>query len=93
MHPPTATIERAVHTTARHDWAAMAVAAGVASGFDEPAVRLGHRLELEARQRDQASASLYRHEPQLRRHRQHRHRQHLPERQSLVYRVKKICFR
>lgn len=92
-HPPTTTIERAVRTTARHDWAAMAVAAGVASGFDEPAVRLGHRLELEARRRDQAGASHHRHEPQLHRHRRHRHRQHLPELQSLAYRVKRICFR
>ncbi|MEZ0580254.1 hypothetical protein [Nocardioides sp. MH1] len=30
----------------------MALAAGLASAFDEPAVRVGHRLELEARQRN-----------------------------------------
>lgn len=50
--PPTAGVAHAVHATARNDWAAMAVAAGLASGFDEPAVRVGHRLELEARRRN-----------------------------------------
>lgn len=52
-NPPTEAIRRAVATTARHDQAAMAVAAGLASAFDEPAVRVGHRLELAARRRMQ----------------------------------------
>jgi hypothetical protein len=30
----------------------MAIAAGLASGFDEPAARVGRRLELEARRRN-----------------------------------------
>lgn len=89
-HPPNATIAHAVRTTARNDWAAMAVAAGLASGFDEPAIRLGHRLELEARRRDQISPPLHRDEPE--RHRG-RHRQQLPLRQGLAERFKKICFR
>ena len=51
-HPPTQEVAHAVRTTAHNDWAAMALAAGLASGFDEPAVRVGHRLELEARRRN-----------------------------------------
>lgn len=50
-NPPTEGVARAVRATARNDWAAMAVAAGLASGFDEPAIQVGHRLEREARQR------------------------------------------
>ena len=50
-HPPNAEVAHAVRATARNDWAAMALAAGLASAFDEPAVRVGHRLELEARRR------------------------------------------
>jgi hypothetical protein len=53
-NPPTEAVARAARTTARHDWAAMAVAAGLASDFDEPAIRIGHRLELAARQRMRA---------------------------------------
>ena len=51
-NPPTQGVAHAVQTTSRNDWAAMAVAAGMASGFDEQATRVGHRLELEARRRD-----------------------------------------
>ncbi len=51
-HPPTEEVAHSVRTTAHNDWAAMAVAAGLASAFDEPAVRVGHRLELEARRRN-----------------------------------------
>jgi AcrR family transcriptional regulator len=51
-HPPTEEVAHAVRATAHNDWAAMAVAAGLASAFDEPAVRVGHRLELEARRRN-----------------------------------------
>lgn len=50
-NPPTEGVANAVRATARNDWAAMAVAAGLASDFQEPAARVGHRLELEARQR------------------------------------------
>ena len=50
-NPPTEGVAPPGRTTARNDWAAMAGAAGLASGFDEPAVRVGHRLELEARRR------------------------------------------
>ena len=50
-NPPTDEIAHAVRITARNDRAKMAIAAGLASGFDEPAVRVGHRLELEARRR------------------------------------------
>ena len=50
-NPPTEGVAHAVRATARNDWAAMAVAAGLASGFDEPAIRVGQRLELEARRR------------------------------------------
>lgn len=53
-NPPTEAVARAARTTARHDWAAMAVAAGLASDFDEPAIRVGQRLELAARQRMRA---------------------------------------
>jgi hypothetical protein len=49
--PPTEGLAHAVRTTTRNDWAAMAVAAGLASGFDEPAIRVGHRLEIKARSR------------------------------------------
>ena len=51
-NPTTDGVAHAVHATARNDWAAMAIAAGLASGFDEPAIRVGHRLELEARRRN-----------------------------------------
>lgn len=51
-NPPTDEVAHAVGTTARNDWAAMALAAGLASGNDAPAVRVGHRLELEARRRN-----------------------------------------
>lgn len=52
-NPPPDGVAHAVRATARNDWAAMAIAAGLASGFDEPASRVGHRLELEARRRNQ----------------------------------------
>jgi hypothetical protein len=52
-NPPTEGVAHAIRATARNDWAAMAIAAGLASGFDEPAIRVGHRLELEARRRNQ----------------------------------------
>lgn len=51
-NPTTDGVAHAVRATARNDWAAMAIAAGLASGFDEPAIRVGHRLELEARRRN-----------------------------------------
>lgn len=51
-NPPTEGVAHAVRTTERNDWATMAIAAGLASDFDEPAVRVGHRLELEARRRN-----------------------------------------
>lgn len=54
-NPPTEDVAHSVRATARHDWAAMAVAAGLASAFDEPAVRIGHRLELQARRRNLAN--------------------------------------
>lgn len=60
-NPPTEDVAHSVRATARNDWAAMAVAAGLASAFDEPAIRIGHRLELEARRRnlsDQITDSL-----------------------------------
>lgn len=50
-NPPSQAVARAVRATAHHDWAALAVCAGLASGYDEPAVRVGRRLELEARRR------------------------------------------
>lgn len=50
-HPPTDLVHHAVMTTARNDWAVMAITAGLASGVDEAGVRIGHRLELEARRR------------------------------------------
>ncbi len=50
--PPTDVVAHAVLTTARNDWAAMAIAAGLASGIDELGARVGQRLELEARQRN-----------------------------------------
>jgi hypothetical protein len=51
-NPPTEEVAHAVHMTARNDWAVMALAAGLASGYDEPAIRVGHRLELQARRRN-----------------------------------------
>ncbi|MDI6912550.1 hypothetical protein [Nocardioides sp.] len=51
-NPPTKDVAHAVRTTARNDRAVMAIAAGLASGSDEAAVRVGHRLELEARRRN-----------------------------------------
>lgn len=56
-HPPTEEVAHAARATARNDWAAMAIAAGLASGLDEPAIRAGHRLELEARQRNHVEHS------------------------------------
>lgn len=56
-NPPTEKVARAVQATARNDWVNMAIAAGLASGFDEPAARLGHRLELEARHRNRVERS------------------------------------
>jgi hypothetical protein len=50
--PPTDVVAHAVLATARNDWAAMAIAAGLASGIDELGARVGQRLELEARQRN-----------------------------------------
>ena len=50
--PPTDVVAHAVLATARNDWAAMAIAAGLASGIDEPGARVGQRLELEARRRN-----------------------------------------
>ncbi|MDO9495412.1 MAG: hypothetical protein Q7J48_06900 [Nocardioides sp.] len=50
--PRTDVVAHAVLATARNDWAAMAIAAGLASGIDEPGARVGQRLELEARQRN-----------------------------------------
>ena len=50
-NPPSDEVAHAVRATLHNDWAAMAVAAGLASGFDDTAVRMGHRLELEARRR------------------------------------------
>ncbi len=51
-HPPTEAIAHAVRATTYNDWAAMAVAAGLASDFDRAASRVGQALELEARRRD-----------------------------------------
>lgn len=56
-NPPTENLAEAIRMTARNDWAAMAIAAGLASGFGEPAARVGHRLELEARRRNQLERS------------------------------------
>lgn len=56
-NPPTEDFADAVRMTARNDWAAMAIAAGLASGLDEPAARVGQRLELEARRRNQVGRS------------------------------------
>jgi AcrR family transcriptional regulator len=50
-NPPTDRVRYAVMTTLRNDRAAMAIAAGLASGVDAAAVRVGHQLELEARSR------------------------------------------
>ena len=50
-NPPTDVVHHAVVATARHDWAIMAITAGLASGVDGAGVRVGHRLELEARRR------------------------------------------
>lgn len=46
--PPTDVVAHAVLATARNDWAAMAIAAGLASGIDELGARVGQRLELDA---------------------------------------------
>ncbi|GAC1383195.1 MAG: hypothetical protein NVSMB48_15810 [Marmoricola sp.] len=51
-NPPTDGVAHAIAITARNDWASMAIAAGLASSFDEPAVRIGHRLEMQARERN-----------------------------------------
>jgi hypothetical protein len=59
-NPPSEPVARAVRATAHHDWAAMAVCAGLASGYDEPAARVGRRLELEARRRAAEGRSPYR---------------------------------
>jgi hypothetical protein len=64
-NPPTEEVAHAVRRTARNDWAVMAIAAGLASGFDEPAARVGHRLELEARRRNHVEHSTAR-DPQPR---------------------------
>lgn len=56
-NPPTENFADAVRMTARNDWAAMAIAAGLASGLDEPSARVGQRLELEARRRNQVERS------------------------------------
>ena len=64
-NPPTEEVAHAVRATARNDWAALAIAAGMASGIDEAAVRVGHRLELEARRRNLMEHSTGR-EPQSR---------------------------
>ena len=56
-NPPTEAVGQAVQTTARNDWAIMAVTAGLASGFDEAAVRAGHQLEFDARRRNRAEHS------------------------------------
>ncbi|HEY0891208.1 MAG TPA: hypothetical protein VGE38_16515 [Nocardioides sp.] len=50
-NPPSPAVARAVRATAHHDWAALAVCAGLASAYDEPAIRVGQRLELKARRR------------------------------------------
>jgi hypothetical protein len=65
-NPPTDGVSHAVRATARNDWAAMAIAAGLASGFDEPAIRVGHRLEIEARRRNQLAEQTAGHEPRPR---------------------------
>lgn len=51
--PLTQAIAHAVRATTYNDWAAMAVAAGLASDFDRAASRVGRRLELEARRRNE----------------------------------------
>ncbi|KQY61109.1 hypothetical protein ABKW28_16290 [Nocardioides sp. 31GB23] len=65
-NPPTEGVAHAVRTTARHDWAAMAIAAGLASGLDEPAIRVGHRLEIEARRSNQLAEHTAAREPRPR---------------------------
>lgn len=55
--PPSDIVAHAVRTTAHNDWAAMAVAAGLASNRGESAARVGQRLELEARHRDRVERS------------------------------------
>lgn len=62
-NPPTEQVADAVRATARNDWATMALAAGLASAFDEPAIRVGHRLELEARRRELLERSTVRKPP------------------------------
>lgn len=51
-NPPNDAVERALCTTARNDWAYMAVAAGLASTLDATAARVGRQLELKARNGD-----------------------------------------
>lgn len=85
-HPPSTAVADAVHSTARHDWAAMAVAAGLASGFDEPAIRLGQQLEREARRRDRLALARPGEQGQ-----QHHHQR--LTRKRLVRRVKMMCAR
>lgn len=63
--PTSAAVARAVHTTLRNDQAAMAVAAGLASGPDDLAVRVGQRLELEARRRLVTAGNAQPHESPL----------------------------
>jgi hypothetical protein len=55
--PPTDVVAHAVLATARNDWAAMAIAAGLASDIDKPGARVGQRIELEARRRNLAEQS------------------------------------
>lgn len=54
-NPPSEAIAHAVRTTTYNDWAAMAVAAGLASGFNRAASRVGQGLELEARRRNEVA--------------------------------------
>ncbi|MCW2814607.1 MAG: hypothetical protein JWN84_2062 [Nocardioides sp.] len=54
VNPPTEVVHHAVATTAQHDWAIMAITAGLASGVGGAGIRIGHRLELEARRRNSA---------------------------------------
>jgi hypothetical protein len=65
-NPPTDGVAHAVRATARNDCASMAIAAGLASRFDEPAIRVGHRLELEARRRNQLAEHTAAREPRPR---------------------------
>lgn len=60
-NPPTEVVHHAVVATTRNDWAIMAITAGLASGVDGAGVRVGHRLELEARRRDVAGHGAHPH--------------------------------